>query len=117
MFNTKKALRICPCNSYDIEGIQSWLEDLSMDGLRLEKDGYFGGVFTFLRTTPKKVIYRLVPVKKENSTLFDENDPDSDEVERWAGSIWSVMVCSISTTPNPPAPGNSTPTLPSSPWP
>ena len=92
MFNTKKALRICPCNSYDIEGIQSWLEDLSMDGLSLEKDGYFGGVFTFLRTTPKKVIYRLVPVKKENSTLFDENDPDSDEVEISQQMGWEYLV-------------------------
>ena len=88
----KKSSRICPCNAYDIEGIQSWLEDLAMEGLHLEKDGYFAGFFTFIRTEPKKITYRLVPVKKEKAALFDENEPDSDEVEISQHMGWEYLV-------------------------
>ena len=38
MTAVRKSHRICPCNAYDIEGIQSWLEDLAAEGLQLEKD-------------------------------------------------------------------------------
>ena len=88
----KKSNRICPCNAYDIEGIQSWLEDMAMEGLHLEKDGYFAGFFTFIRTEPKKITYRLVPVKKEKAALFDENDPESDEVDVSASMGWTYLV-------------------------
>ena len=41
------AYRICPCFSYDVEGIQTWLEDMATQGLVLEADGTFLGIFTF----------------------------------------------------------------------
>ena len=34
--NIRYAYRICPCFSYDIEGIQTWLEDMASQGLVLE---------------------------------------------------------------------------------
>ena len=88
----KKSYRICPCNAYDIEGIQSWLEDLALEGLVLERDGYFGGFFTFAQALPRPVIYRLIPVKKENISIFDENDPDGEEVETSAEMGWTYLV-------------------------
>lgn len=92
MTAVRKSHRICPCNAYDIEGIQSWLEDLAAEGLQLEKDGYFAGFFTFTRTEPKRMTYRLVPVKKDKAALLDENDPDSDEVDVSASMGWTYLV-------------------------
>ena len=44
--------RICPCHRFDIEGIQTWLEDMAKDGWILEKGGYGLGTFTFQRSQP-----------------------------------------------------------------
>jgi hypothetical protein len=63
-----------------------------MAGLRLEKDGYFAGFFSFVPAEPQKLTYRLVPVKKENTTFFDENDPDSDELDVSASMGWTYLV-------------------------
>lgn len=51
--------RICPCHQYDIEGIQSWLEDMAKDGWTLEQGGYGLGTFTFRRSNPTRCKYRL----------------------------------------------------------
>ena len=88
----KKCYRVCPCNAYDIEGIQSWLEDLAMKGYTLDKDGYFAGFFTFLQAEPQKITYRLVPVQKEKAVLFDENEPESDEMETSEHLGWTYLV-------------------------
>ena len=34
-----RALRLCPCPPYDVEGMESWLSDLAARGLLLEEDG------------------------------------------------------------------------------
>lgn len=91
MIERKKAFRICPCSPYNVEAVQTWLEDLARDGLILEKDGYFAGVFTFLREQPRTMIYRLEPVQKPNASIFDENDPDIDMVESIAEMGWEYM--------------------------
>ena len=43
----KRAYRLAPCPAYDIEGTESWLEDMAEKGLVLSGDGFFcrGGVF------------------------------------------------------------------------
>lgn len=51
--------RICPCHQYDIECIQTWLEDMAKDGWMLEKGGYGLGTFTFLQSQPTRCKYRL----------------------------------------------------------
>lgn len=51
--------RICPCHRYDIEGIQTWLEDMAADGWLLEKGGYGLGTFTFQRSKQIRCKYRL----------------------------------------------------------
>ena len=69
--NIRYAYRICPCFSYDIEGIQTWLEDMASQGLVLEADGTFLGIFTFQKTTPKKYRYRLAPIKEQKGFFSD----------------------------------------------
>lgn len=54
-----KTYRICPCHGYDMDGIQSWLEDLASEGLHLS--GRIPGFLQFDRSTPRKSRYRLQP--------------------------------------------------------
>lgn len=91
MIGLKKRIRLCPCDSHDVEGIQTWLEDLAGDGLLLEKDGSFCGFFCFLSTPPQAVIYRLIPVQREEASLFSENSPDGDQVEISAEMGWEYL--------------------------
>lgn len=51
--------RLCPCHPYDIEGIQTWLEDMAREGWILQKSGYGLGTFTFNRGAPIQCRYRL----------------------------------------------------------
>lgn len=54
-----KTYRICPCHSYDLEGIQSWLEGSAASGLHLS--GRIPGFVQFEKSTPCKSRYRLHP--------------------------------------------------------
>ncbi len=73
--------RAAPCPSYDVEGLESWLSDLSREGLLLEKDGIFCGIFTFCRTAPQQAKYRLEAVKKRSGPFSDGDEVPSQEVQ------------------------------------
>ena len=84
--------RLCPCFSTDVEGIQSWLEDLAQEGLILENDGEFLGIFSFRKETPRKLEYRLTPVREKRG-FWDENDtPDPEEKDYSAQCGWEYVV-------------------------
>ena len=68
--------RLCPCNPMDIEGIQTWLEDMAQDGLILEKESVFFGFWSFEKSTPQKVLYRLEVV--QGKFLEDTDTPQLD---------------------------------------
>lgn len=63
--------RICPCHNYDIEGIQTWLEDMAKEGWILEKNGYGLCTFSFQRGKPIRLRYRL-EVLFEGKRSYDE---------------------------------------------
>ena len=87
------AYRICPCFSHDIEGIQTWLEDLAAEGLLLEADGIFLGLYTFQKTAPKKVRYRLVPVKQKKGFFSDTADGPEEEEQAFSAQCgWEYLV-------------------------
>ena len=88
----RRAYRICPCSAYDVEGIQTWLEDLAREGLLLEKEGFFGGIFTFLKTTPQRATYRLEPIQKKQSFFDDINRPEPDIIELSGQLGWDFLV-------------------------
>lgn len=52
--------RIPPCPSYDIEGMESWLEDMAAKGYVLGQEGIFPGIVAFEKTEPKQYKYRLI---------------------------------------------------------
>lgn len=77
MEKTKRVYRLCPCAAYDMEAIQTWLEDLAEEGLFLEQDSIFCGFWGFLPGTPRKTVYRLDIARSQG--LFSEGSPDPEE--------------------------------------
>ena len=87
------AYRLCPCFDHDVEGIQTWLEDLSAKGLVLEADGTFLGFFTFRKTTPQKHRYRLAPMQEKKGFFSDTSeDPDEEEQAFSKECGWEYLV-------------------------
>ena len=88
----RRCYRLCPCFSYDIEGIQSWLEDLAAEGLVLEPDGLFFGIFTFRKSHPEKLRYRLSPIQEKSGIFSDMGDePEEEEKEYSRACGWEYL--------------------------
>ena len=89
----KYAYRLCPCDKSDVEGIQSWLEDMAAQGLYLVEDGVFCGVFTFEQRLPGDTTYRLDVAQKRKPRFLDSGDGLSDEeVELYRSMGWEYLV-------------------------
>lgn len=89
----RKIHRLCPCAACDVEGIQSWLEDMAAEGLLLTEDDVFCGVFTFERTTPQRMIYRLdVAQKKKSGFFIDTNELTEEEKEAYRSMGWQYIL-------------------------
>ena len=56
----KTYYRLVPCPSYDVEGMESWLEDLAEEGLFLTRDGFFCGFGSSTRTSTPELSYELL---------------------------------------------------------
>lgn len=85
----RRSHRLCPCNPMDIEGIQTWLEDMAAEGLLLEKDSIFCGFWSFIKGQPQKVRYRLEVVR---SSFLDDNDnPGTEMVETAQAMGWEYV--------------------------
>lgn len=71
----KRRWVLVPCPDYDVEAMESWLEDQAKHGLFLSKeDGFFLGFACFDVGAPKAVRYRLEAKPKESFlSAFDEN--------------------------------------------
>ena len=89
----KYVYRLCPCNPCDVEGIQSWLEDMAAEGLFLIEDGVFCGVFSFERRSPAKVSYRLDVVQRRKPRFPDSGDElMDDELELYHSMGWAYLL-------------------------
>lgn len=85
--------RLCPCDPCDVEGIQSWLEDMAAKGLFLAEDGVFCGVFSFERRSPRKVMYRLDVAQKRKPRFLDSGDELTDEeLELYRAMGWEYLL-------------------------
>lgn len=82
-----------PYPYYDLEGIESWLEDLIRDGLWLDQDGYVFGLMQFRPGTPKKLKYRLEPVQKQNLLhyLSRPEPPSQKALELYEEFGWEYL--------------------------
>lgn len=80
-----------PYSYYDIEGIESWLEDLITDGLWLDKDGYVFGFLQFRPGTPRKLKYRLEPIPKRKGFGVTADDPDEKALTLYEEFGWEYL--------------------------
>lgn len=87
----RRVYRLCPCNAMDIEGMQTWLEDMAAEGLLLEKDSIFCGFWSFIKTNPQKMIYRL-EVAARGGIFSDSTDtPREDILETAEAMGWEYV--------------------------
>lgn len=84
----RQRFRLPPCPDYDVEGTESWLEDMAQAGWLLAQDGIFLGVATFERSHPQTLRYRLAAAKEPTGILSDSMGyPDKEEqaISAWLG--------------------------------
>lgn len=88
----KTYYRLAPCPSYDVEGMESWLEDLAEEGLFLASDGFFCGFGFFYKEEPKKVKYRLQASEVQGGFLMDDGDvPEKEQREISEALGWEFV--------------------------
>lgn len=85
MEEKKKYVRkMIPCGSFDIERIESWLQDMAAEGLH---QAYRKGVGCFERGESKIVRYRVQPKK----STYDDDIPDKSTRELFAEYGWDFV--------------------------
>lgn len=84
----RRTRRIAPCPGYDVEKVESWLQDMAREGWHLEKDGDIFGLLSFVKAAPQSVRYRLEP--KEQRVGFGDV-PDSEVQELCAEYGWEYV--------------------------
>lgn len=87
MEEKKYVHRLPPCPDYDIPGVESWLTDIAMEGLLLEKDTPFCGFYAFSKAPPQSVRYRMEPAIKQQG--FWDANPGTPKEE--AQSLYQEM--------------------------
>lgn len=88
-------LRLIPCADYDIEGLQSYFEEMAAKGLHLKKDGIFAHFASFERGEPREARYRM-DVKEKRSPIMDgDNGRPTDEQIELCGELGWEYVDSI----------------------
>ena len=83
--------RACPCFANDIEGVQTWLEDMAREGLMLEPDGRALSIFTFRQAAPQTVRYRL-EASNARGVWSAADGPDPEMREFCARMGWEYLV-------------------------
>ncbi len=93
MSEKRSAYRLPPCPAYDVEGMESWLSDLSAEGLELERDGFFLGIASFRRVeTPRRLRYRLEAAPNSGKFLEDDNStPQQEALELSEALGWEFI--------------------------
>ena len=86
----KKRRLLEPCPAYDVERIESWLQDMAREGWVLEgQSAYWLGFFTFVKAEPQEIRYRLEPKKERHSNFT--NAPDEEEEYLYKEYGWEFV--------------------------
>lgn len=81
-----------PCSWLDVERMQSWLEDMALEGYLLKGKTFLTDNYSFYKISPLKVRYRLTPVA--NSMEYWNERPDTEHTTLADAFGWEY-VCSI----------------------
>lgn len=88
----KRLYRLPPCPDYDVEGTESWLEDMAREGWLLAQDGIFLGIASFERAGPQALRYRLAAAKEPTGIFSDSMGyPDREEQDLSAQLGWQYV--------------------------
>lgn len=87
----KTYYRLTPCPAYDVEGLESWLEDLAEQGLFLTSDGFFCGFGFFHKEEPRKAKYRLQASDSQGGFFSDSLEPLHEEKELSEALGWEYV--------------------------
>jgi len=74
----KIVYRLPPCPDYDVEGMESWLTEMSRQGFHLCEDGFFCGIASFEKSVPKSIRYRLMADLDKRSWLDSDFSEDNE---------------------------------------
>lgn len=85
-------VRLIPCADYDIEGLQSYFEEMAAKGLHLKKDGIFAYFASFERGEPREARYRM-DVKEKRSPIMDGDNgrPTDEQIELCSELGWEYV--------------------------
>lgn len=87
----KTYYRLAPCPAYDVEGMESWLEDMAEQGLFLTRDGFFCGFGFFHQDTPQKAKYRLQASEIPGGFLSDNDEPEEEAQQLSEALGWEYV--------------------------
>ncbi len=87
----KTYYRLAPCSAYDVEGMESWLEDLAEQGLFLTEDGFFCGFGFFHKEEPRRAKYRLQASEVEGGFFSDGDEPEAEQQEISEALGWEFV--------------------------
>lgn len=87
----KTYYRPAPCPAYDVEGMESWLEDMAEQGLFLTSDGFFCGFGFFHKEEPRRAKYRLQASEVRGGILSDGDEPEKEQQEISEALGWEFV--------------------------
>lgn len=86
--------RVVPCPLYDIEALESWLQEMAERGLYLAQDGFWGDLVTFEQrepAAPGTVRYRLDAAQKTRGAFDDPLQPEPEALAFAEAAGWEYL--------------------------
>ncbi len=82
-------LRLLPCSKYDNEVMESWLEDLALQGLVLKN--IVCGIAIFQKQEPQKLRYRLSIIPAEKWDVYEDVSGEDELIAICEASGWKYI--------------------------
>ena len=89
MKQKKRRYLLPPCREWDIPGMESWLEDMSMMGWKFKWTRLGGLIFEFEETAPHPVKFRMEPIQKRHGRFVEA--PDEDQRRFYEDFGWKFI--------------------------
>lgn len=87
----KRIYRMPPCPNYDVEGTESWLEEMAAGGWQLSEDGFFAGFAAFDAKSPAHLRYRLEAAPKPTGMWSDSDRPTQEALSYSEELGWTYV--------------------------